>query len=88
MCNWPLVRRPNALLLLLFASLFLVPIETRAQVSKTVVQQDWEKLLDAAKKEGKVTVSIPATAEMRKQVEENFRKKFGIEVEVFTARGS
>jgi len=68
--------------------LLIGPSEVRAQPAKTDVQQDWEKLLDAAKREGKVTVSLPAAAEVRKQVEGNFRKKFGIEVEVFTARGS
>src|SRR5207237_831369 len=45
-------------------------------------------LVDAAKKEGKVTVSLPASAEMKKQVEEQFKKRYGIEVETFTARGS
>lgn len=88
MRNWPLIRRPNNSYFLLFACLFFTPLEARAQVAKTVVQQDWDKIVEAAQKEGKVTVSIPATAEMRKQVEENFRKRFGIEVEVFTARGS
>jgi ABC-type Fe3+ transport system substrate-binding protein len=49
---------------------------------------EWDKLVDAAKKEGKVTVSLPASAEMKKQVEEQFKKRHGIEVETFTARGS
>ncbi len=88
MGNRPTIRHPQALLLLLFSFVFAAAAEVRGQPAKTDVQQDWEKLLEAARKEGKVTVSIPATAEMRKQVEENFRKKFGIEVEVFTARGS
>lgn len=88
MRNWPAITRPHTLLLLLFTCLLIAPSEVCGQPAKTDVQQDWEKLLDAAKREGKVTVSLPATAEMRKQVEGNFRKKFGIEVEVFTARGS
>ncbi len=88
MRNWPAIKHPHTLLLLFFTWLLVAPLEVRGQSAKTDVRQDWEKLLDAAKREGKVTVSIPATAEMRKQVEENFRKKFGIEVEVFTARGS
>lgn len=88
MRNWPAITRAHTLLLLLFTSLLVAPSQVRGQPAKTDVQQDWEKLLDAAKREGKVTVSIPATAEMRKRVEENFRKRFGIEVEVFTARGS
>ena len=57
-----------------------------APVSK--LPTDWYKVVEAGRKEGKVTVSIPASAEMRKQLEDNFRKRFGIQVEVFTARGS
>jgi ABC-type Fe3+ transport system substrate-binding protein len=49
---------------------------------------EWDKLIDAAKKEGKVTVSVPASAEVKKQLEDNFKKRYGIEVEIFTARGS
>jgi ABC-type Fe3+ transport system substrate-binding protein len=49
---------------------------------------EWDKIVDAAKKEGKITISIPASAEMRKQIEEGFKKRFGIGVEVFTSRGS
>ena len=45
-------------------------------------------LVDAAKKEGKVTVSLPASAELKKQIEGQFRKSHGIEVETFTSRGS
>ena len=39
------------------------------QQSKAAVPVEWHKLLDAAKKEGKVTVSIPASAELKKLVE-------------------
>lgn len=59
-----------------------------AQSVKPGFSAEWEKVVDAARKEGKVTVSIPASAEMRKQLEENFKKRFGIGVEVFTSRGS
>ncbi len=88
MSNRPSLTRPQSLFLLLVACVLAAAPEVRGQPAKTDVQQDWERLLDAARKEGKVTVSIPATAEVRKQVEENFKKTFGIEVEVFTARGS
>src|SRR3989337_1704288 len=60
----------------------------QAQTAKPPVQQDWEKTVESAKKEGKVVVSIPASAELRKQLESGFKKRFDIEVEVFTARGS
>jgi iron(III) transport system substrate-binding protein len=60
----------------------------QSQQSNAAGSAQWDKLLDAAKKEGKVTVSIPASAEMKKQVEDQFNKRFGVEVETFTARGS
>ena len=59
-----------------------------SQPSKAAGSAEWDILVDAAKKEGKVTVSIPASAEMRKQVEDQFKKRYGVEVEVFTGRGS
>lgn len=58
------------------------------QQNKIAGSLEWDKLIDAARKEGKVTVSIPASAELKRQIEEQFKKRFGIEVEVFTARGS
>ncbi len=59
-----------------------------SQQSKAASAPEWDKLVDAARKEGKVTVSMPASAELKRQIEEQFKKRFGIEVEVFTARGS
>jgi iron(III) transport system substrate-binding protein len=58
------------------------------QQSKAAGPAEWDKWVDAARKEGKVTVSLPASAELKRQIEEQFKKRFGIEVEVFTARGS
>jgi iron(III) transport system substrate-binding protein len=59
-----------------------------SQQSKATGFAEWDKLVDAAKKEGKVTVSLPASAELKRQVEDQFKKRYGIDVEVFTARGS
>src|SRR5688572_26359961 len=67
---------------------FFIPSRLIAQSRPAGSQVEWEKTLEAARKEGKVAISIPASAEMRKQLEENFKKRHGIEVEVFTARGS
>jgi iron(III) transport system substrate-binding protein len=77
----------NFLLVCLFWLLIFAPAVS-GQQDKTAGPPEWEKLLDAAKKEGKVTVSLPASAEMKRQVEEQFKRRFGIEVETFTARGS
>jgi hypothetical protein len=37
---------------------------------------DWKKVVEAGKKEGKVVVSIPASSELRKQMEEIFEQRF------------
>jgi ABC-type Fe3+ transport system substrate-binding protein len=74
-----------------YAGLFWILIFSPAvygQQSKIAGLAEWDKLVDAARKEGKVTVSLPASAEMKRQVEEQFKKRYGIEVETFTARGS
>ena len=48
---------------------------------------EWESTLAAAKKEGKVVVGIPPSAELRKQMETAFKSRFGFEVELFSATG-
>jgi len=50
---------------------------------------EWDKVVEAAKKEGRVVVSIPTSAELRKEFESGFQKAFpGIELELSVARGS
>ena len=49
---------------------------------------DWPAVVESAKAEGKVVVSIPASAELRKRLEEGFTKRFPIQIEVVTGRGS
>jgi iron(III) transport system substrate-binding protein len=68
--------------------LLLFAAAANGQQDKAAGSADWDRLVDAAKKEGKLTVSLPASAEMKRQVEEQFKKRYGIEVETFTARGS
>jgi iron(III) transport system substrate-binding protein len=48
---------------------------------------DWEKIVEAAKKEGKVVASIPPSPELRKLMEIAFARTFGIGVEFVPARG-
>ncbi len=49
---------------------------------------EWEKTVEAAKKEGKLVVSIPTSAELRKEFESGFRAAFPeIDLEVSVARG-
>jgi ABC-type Fe3+ transport system substrate-binding protein len=47
----------------------------------------WEKIVEAAQKEGKVVASIPPSAELRKLMELAFPKRYGIDVEFVPARG-
>jgi len=59
-----------------------------AQNTKTVALNEWQKLTEAAKSEGKLVVSIPPSAEFRKSVEDSFGKRFGIALELVPARGA
>jgi ABC-type Fe3+ transport system substrate-binding protein len=49
---------------------------------------EWDKIVEAGKKEGKVVASIPPSAELRKLMELAFPKRYGIGVEFVPARGS
>jgi iron(III) transport system substrate-binding protein len=48
----------------------------------------WEGMVEAARREGKVVVSIPASAELRKGIESVFKQRFGIEAEVNVGRAA
>ena len=58
-----------------------------ASVGETQSTQ-WQQIVVAAKKEGKVVVSIPAGAELRKSLKDRFEKRYGIELKLFTGRGA
>ena len=49
--------------------------------------EDWKKIIEAAKKEGKVVAGGPPTAVLRKQFKETFEGRFGIELELLSAPG-
>lgn len=71
------------LVLLLNAASLLPAAETTS-----AWQTDWEKTIELARKEGKVVAGVPASADLRKNLEEAFAKRFpGVEIEVSTARG-
>ncbi|HUK41416.1 MAG TPA: extracellular solute-binding protein [Candidatus Acidoferrales bacterium] len=78
----------NRIFLSLALWICFVPASVYPQTPRATTSAEWDKTLEAARKEGKVRVSIPASVEMRKQLEDGFKKRYGIEVEVFTARGS
>lgn len=49
---------------------------------------EWDKIVEAAKKEGKVVVSIPPSRKLRRAVEVAFTRRYGIGVEFVSARSS
>ncbi len=74
-----LILTTLTLLLLSSAPLWAQPAQFR--------QADWDKVLEAAKKEGKVVASIPPTPELRKLMEIAFTRRYGIATEFVPARG-
>ena len=59
----------------------------QAQTGQTA-QSEWNKIVEAAKKEAKVVVSVPASAELRKDVERSIKQRFGIEAELIAGRAA
>ena len=67
----------------------LWPTLAPAQANKPAWQIEWDKTVEAANKEGRVVVSIPTSAELRKELATGFQQKFpGVELELNAARGS
>jgi iron(III) transport system substrate-binding protein len=82
------IERFAVAMILLFAALCF-PAFLEAQGTQPVGQADWDKMMEAARREGRVVVSIPTSAELRKELESGFQKKFsGIELELNVARGA
>ena len=69
-----------------FGLVLLSVVPLAAQTSQ-FRQAEWDKILEAAKKEGKVVASIPPTPELRKLMEIAFTRRYGIATEFVPARG-
>ena len=48
---------------------------------------EWERVKAAARKEGKLTLNIPANPILRRELVKVMKKKFGLELELFLANG-
>jgi ABC-type Fe3+ transport system substrate-binding protein len=48
---------------------------------------DWQRTMQAAKKEGKIVLAIPPANELRKEMERVLKQKFGLEAELLSAPG-
>jgi iron(III) transport system substrate-binding protein len=51
--------------------------------------EEWDRVVAAARQEGKVIVSVPASADLRKALETAFERRYpGIDAEFFASRGA
>lgn len=69
---------PNALAAML---LLMFCVEVSSSLAQSSWQTEWSQRREAAKKEGKVVLAIPPSAELRKALETAMKQKFGIELE-------
>lgn len=73
---------------LIVLCVFVVAVLALARAARAADAQDeWKKITDAAKKEGKVVVGGPPTPVLRKAFQETFEKRFGLELELMSAPG-
>jgi iron(III) transport system substrate-binding protein len=82
-------KRAYLFTVFVIGAIFFLPLFAgAAQAPRSSWQGEWDKAVEGAKKEGRVVVSVPASAEVRKGLEEGFKKRFGLEVETVAARGA
>ena len=83
---------PNSLVGLIRISVVVVTLVAACFSGSLALAQskpaDWDKIVDAGRKEGTIVASIPPSAELRKLMELSFTRQFGISVEFIPARGS
>jgi iron(III) transport system substrate-binding protein len=81
-----MTRKPTIIVFLTAMALMISNIGGSPVTEPQTLQ--WQEVVSAAKKEGKVVVSIPPGAELRKSLKEVFEKRYGIELELVTGRGA
>ncbi len=82
-------RNTGFIVSLISTMVFILSLSCRASGAEVrpAWQVDWEKTKEWTRKEGRVVVAIPASAELRKALESAFKARFDIDIELFTARG-
>ena len=79
----------NSLYALLVFFVFAMVLSNIQLASAAEVRRpaEWDKTLEAAKKEGKIVIAIPPANELRKEMETVLKQKFGLEAELVSAPG-
>ena len=77
----------NQISLNAFVVILLLALSLVSPLPAAEWQSEWEKTLAAAKKEGTVVVGIPASSELRTAISTKFKDRFGIPIELLSARG-
>jgi iron(III) transport system substrate-binding protein len=65
-----------------------VPDQSASAQTGQSAQSEWKKTVEAGKKEGKIVVSVPSSAELRKEIERVFEQRFGIDAELIAGRAA
>ena len=78
----------KGLLLFVFIARWISEMHVAVARTGRAEPGEWHKIVEAGKKEGKVVVSVPASAELRKDVERIVKQRFGIEAELIAGRAS
>ena len=76
----------HALIVFLVFAMVLSNIQP-ASAAEVRRPAEWDKTLEAAKKEGKIVIAIPPANELRKDMETVLKQKFGLEAELVSAPG-
>jgi iron(III) transport system substrate-binding protein len=74
-------------LICMFGMLWVLNLCPSAGARAADIPDDWRRIVEAAKKEGKIVAGGPPTAVLRKQYKETFESRFGIELELLSAPG-
>src|SRR5262245_33668263 len=78
----------KSLLALMFVAVVIAPSNIHLALAAEVRRPtEWDKTLEAAKKEGKIVIAIPPANELRKEMETVLKQKFGLEAELVSAPG-
>ncbi|MGH7832653.1 MAG: hypothetical protein ACREQK_03335, partial [Candidatus Binatia bacterium] len=80
-------KRPFFKALFTLTSILIALFLLNGDALSADAQDEWKKIVEAAKKEGKIVAGGPPTDTLRRQYKETFEKRFGIELELLPAPG-